>query len=313
MSATLTLENAVHVAEDFASEVKTMTEGRAVLTGEFPDLYVLDHMLSPHYGTQEPSDELKDFALSAGVYTSMMLARFWNAAGLQSEWQEAGVAECGIGLHLTSESGTAHEYLLLCPSDVYGMLTELPNPFPQFVGSWMTYRKGDPLLPRYALGALLLSQPMAQGDWPKLPPGEGAFMQTHMAQVLELLAASCARDIEAEEGLRRRMMEAFYERCLWPAVGALANDYGVENVRALASAIAFAGKENRDAVLEVLDAMEKGWVADGAYLAGLAARTLRGRDDVPGERMGFTVPEVRDVLEETRRIFEEVLPGWIAG
>ncbi len=313
MTAALTMENAVKVARDFAAEIRSMTDGKAVLTGEFPDLYVLDHLLSPHYCTEAPSDEVKDFALSTGVYTAMMLARFWNAAGLQSIWHEADVAECGIGLQLAGEDGTAHDYLLLCPSDVYGMLTELPNPFPQFVGSWMTYRKGDPLLPRYALGALLLSQPLAQGDWPKLPPGEGPFLQTHMAQIIELLAASCARDIEPEEGLRRKVMETFYERCLWPAVGALANDYGVENVRALASAIAFAGQANRDTVLEVLDAMEKGWVSDGAYLAGLSSRALRGRDDVPGERMGFTVPEARDVLEETRRIFEEVLPGWMAG
>lgn len=310
MGETLTFETAVKISLDFAGRVRAMTDGKVLLTGEFPDLYVLDHLLSPHYGTESPSDELKDFALASGVYIATMLARFWRAAGLESFWREAGIAECGIGLELPWEDGQKREFLLTCPSDVYGMVTELPNPFPQFVGSWMTYRNGDPLLPRYALGALLLSQPLADGDWPKRPPGEGAFLQGHMSRTIEILALSCARDLQPEDGLPRRILESFYECCLWPPVGALGNDYGVENVRGLAAKIAFSGIENRESAIEALEAMERGWVSDGAYLGGLASRALKDRDDLPAERMGFTVPEARDVLQETARIFKEALPGW---
>ncbi len=182
MGETLTFENAVKIGMDFAGRVKAMTDGQVLLTGEFPDVYVLDHLLSSHYGTEAPSDELKDFALASGVYVAVLLARFWKASGLQSFWREQGIADCGIGLELTGEDQKGHEFFLTCPADVYGMVTQPPNPFPQFVGSWMTLRKGDPLLPRYVLGALLLSQPLAHGDWPKLPPGEGAFLQGHLSQ-----------------------------------------------------------------------------------------------------------------------------------
>jgi hypothetical protein len=312
MGETLTFENAVKIGMDFAGRVKAMTDGQVLLTGEFPDVYVLDHLLSSHYGTEAPSDELKDFALASGVYVAVLLARFWTASGLQSFWREQGIADCGIGLELTGEDQKGHEFFLTCPADVYGMVTQPPNPFPQFVGGWMTLRKGDPLLPRYVLGALLLSQPLAHGDWPKLPPGEGAFLQGHLSRMIEITALSCARDLYPEDGLPRRILESFYECCLWPPVGAFANDYGVENIRALAAKMAFSGMENRTSVMEALDAMEKGWVSDGAYIAGLASRALRCRDDVPAERMGFTVPEARDVLQETGRIFKDALPGWSA-
>ncbi|MGC8763555.1 MAG: hypothetical protein ACP5VN_07995, partial [Acidobacteriota bacterium] len=172
-------------------------------------------------------------------------------------------------------------------------------------GSWMTRRGGDPLLPRYLLGAALLSHPFAEGDYPAAPPGQGPAGEGHHSLCLEELALSCARDLVPEDGLRRRILADFYGAVLWPPVGSFGNDYGTENLRRLAQAAAFAGPENRGEVLAALADMEQGWMADGAFLAGLALRVLAGREGLPEERLGFQVPEVRDLLAEGRRIFTE--------
>lgn len=310
MSSTLTLEQALAASREFIPHVGAMSGGKAQLTGEYPDVYVLDHLLALHYGTASPSRELADFALSAGVYLCFLLARLWQESGLESRWHEADLTECGIGVDLRAD-GEDRTFLMACPADLHGFLVEPPNPFPRFAGSWLTLRPGDPLLAGYALGGLCLSQPLARGNWPQVPPGAEGFMQSHLQRVVETLALSCARDLEPERAPPQRLLEAFYGACLWPPIGERGNDYGVDNVRQLVRQIAHGGDEYREASLSALESMERGWVSEGAYLAGLVRRALLGRDDVPEERLGFHVPEVRDVLEESKRILGEAgLGGW---
>ncbi|MEW5765041.1 MAG: hypothetical protein ACOYXN_08515 [Acidobacteriota bacterium] len=304
MSRILTLDSAAAAGRDFVSHVAGMTGGKATLTGEFPDVYVLDHLLQPHYGTENPSPELKDFALSAGVYLSLWLGRFWASAELAPYWRNGDLTECGMGAAVTAPGGESLEFFVACPSHVMGFVQDPPNPFPQFAGSWMTPREGDPLLPRYLLGAALLSQPLAEGTYPQAAPGEGPLGPAHLRFSLDLLARSCARDVEPTDGVARRILEDLYEAVLWPPVGAFGNDYGTENLRVLAGKIADAGPENLEAVRGALASMERGWTADGSYLAGLILRALDGREDLPEERLGFHVPEVRDVLNEASKILE---------
>lgn len=304
MNRNLTLEAAASAGKDFVAHVSGMTGGEATLTGEFPDAFVLDHLLQPHYGTADPSHELKDFALSAGVYLSLWLGRFWSSAGLSPFWREGDLAECGMGTAVEPPEGEDLEFFLACPSHVMGFVQEPPNPFPQFAGSWMTRREGDPLLPRYLLGAALLSQPLAEGTYPRAAPGEGPLGAAHLRFSVDLLARSCARDLEPADGVGRRILEDLYEAVLWPPVGAFGNDYGTENLRLLADKFAAAGPDYREDVRGALEAMERGWMADGAYLAGLALRAMDGREDVPEERLGFHIPEVRDVLAEAVRILD---------
>ena len=306
MASTLTLDQALAASREFAGHVREMSGSKAQLTGEYPDVYVLDHLLAPHYGTPSPSREQSDFALSAGVYVCFLLARFWRQAGLECQWHEGDLSECGIGVELSTDGGP-RTFLVACPSDLHGFLVEPPHPFPRFVGSWFTVRPGDPLLPGYVLGGLCLSQPLARGDWEQQPPGADGFMRSHLGRVLEAVALSCARDLEPEEGLSQRLLEVFYGACLWPPVGERGNDYGIENVRHLAGQIAHAGEEYREEALRALESMEQGWVSEGAYIAGLARRALLGRDDIPTEHLGLHVPEVRDVLAEAKRIVDEVV------
>jgi hypothetical protein len=304
--STLTLEQAQAASREFVPHVSAMSGGKARLTGEYPDVYVLDHLLAPHYGTASPSRELADFALSAGVYLCFMLARLWRESGLESQWHEGDLTDCGIGVKLDAGAGV-RTFLLACPSDVYAFVEKPPNPFPRFAGSWVSLRPGDPLLPGYLLGGLCLSQPLARGDWEQAPPGGNGFLRGHLERVLDAVALSCARDLQPETGLPQRLLEVLYGAALWPPIGERGNDYGIENIRQFASQIAHAGSEYRPEVLSALESMERGWVSDGAYLAGLARRALLDREEAPEERMGFHIPEVRDVLEETRRIFADVM------
>ncbi len=304
MNRSLSLESAAAVGREFVAHVAGMTGGKATLTGEFPDVYVLDHLLQPHYGTEDPSLELKDFALSAGVYLALWLGRFWASAELAPYWREGDLTECGMGTAVTPPGGEGLDFFVACPSHLMGFVLDPPDPFPQFAGSWMTRREGDPLLPRYLLGAALLSQPLAEGTYPQSAPGEGPLGAAHLRFSVDLLARSCARDVEPSDGVGRRILDDLYEAVLWPPVGAFGNDYGTENLRILAGKIAGAGPENLDAVRSALESMERGWTADGSYLAGLTLRALDGREDLPEEKLGFHVPEVRDVLAEASKILE---------
>ena len=50
-------------------------------------------------------------------------------------------------------------------------------------------------------------------------------------------------------------------------------------------------------------------MAEGAYLSGLLLRAMLNREDPPEDRLGFTVPEARDVLAETSRLLKEQEKG----
>lgn len=305
MTRTIDLETAVAVGREFVEVVAAESRGKAVLTGEYPDAFVLDHLLAPHLGEENPSRELRDFVASSGVYLGLWLLRFWSRLGLSIFWKDGLLEECGPGVTLPRQDGPPFSFFLRTPAHVMAMVASLPDPFPQYVGSWMTRRGGDPLLPRYLLGAALLSHPFAEGDYPAAAPGEGPAGEGHRALCIEELALSCAKDLVPEDTLRCRILSDLYGAVLWPPVGAFGNDYGTENLRLLAKSVAFAGAENRPEVLLALSDMERGWMADGAFLAGLALRALTERDDLPEERLGFQVPEVRDLLAEGRRIFAE--------
>ncbi|OYW05067.1 MAG: hypothetical protein B7X11_02250, partial [Acidobacteria bacterium 37-65-4] len=64
-----------------------------------------------------------------------------------------------------------------------------------------------------------------------------------------------------------------------------------------------------ESVLAALQAMERGWMAEGAYLSGLLLRAMLNREDPPEDRLGFTIPETRDVLAETSRLLKEQEKG----
>lgn len=305
MTRTIDLETAVSIGRDFVGHVAAATNGKATLTGEYPDAFVLDHLLSPCVGEEKPSEELRDFVAASGVYLGLWLLRFWSRLHLPVFWMDGPLEACGPGAHVPREDGPPFSFVLRVPGHVMAMAASPPDPFPQYVGSWMTRRGGDPLLPRYLLGAALLSHPYAEGDYPSLPPGEGPAGEAHRSLCLEELALSCALDLVPEDGLRRRILADLYGAVLWPSVGSFGNDYGTENLRQLAQAAAFAGPENRAELLEALGDMERGWMADGSFLGGLAFRILLGREDLPEERLGFQVPEVRDLLAEGRRIFAD--------
>lgn len=309
MSEPLTLEKAVAISRDLVPHVKGMTGGKAALTGEFPDVYVLDHLLAPYYGTESPAREVADFALASGVYIALMLARFWRGAGLEPFWQEGELTECAMGVEVPGADGSSAEVLMACPSDLHGFVVSLPNPFPCFVNAWSSLRPGDPILPKYVLGALLLSHPLSRAEAPPVPPGEGPMGPAFLQAMVESIAQSCARDLQPAADFERRLLEVLYEACLWPAVGSYGNDYGVENIRLLMQAVAHAGPENRESVLAALRAMERGWMAEGAYLSGLLLRAMMNREDPPEYRLGFTVPEARDVLAETSRLLKEQEKG----
>jgi len=299
------LETAVAIGRDFVEKVAAGSQGKAVLTGEYPDAFVLDHLLAPYLGGEAPSEEVRDFTAAAGVYLGLWLLRFWSRLGLPVFWMDGALEACGPGVHVPREEGPPLAFALRVPGHVMALVASPPDPFPQYVGSWMTRRGGDPLLPRYLLGAVLLSHPYAEGDYPAVPPGEGPAGEAHRSLCLEELALSCARDLIPEDGLRRRILADLYGAVLWPPVGSFGNDYGTENLRLLAKAVAFAGPENREEVLQALGDMERGWMADGAFLGGLALRALTGREDIPEERLGFQVPEIRDLLAEGRRLFAD--------
>jgi len=284
--------------------VEGMTGGKGRLTGEFSDFYLLDHLLAPHYSSKEPSPELTDFALSTGVYTALLISRFWTDAGLQPKWHEAPLDQCGIGLSIPLTEGEESVLLLTCPADLYGFVSKLPNPFPVFEGSWQTLRPGDPILPRYVLGALFLSQPLFKADNPAPPPATTPFLEGHVRTMNRVIALSCARAIEPEEGLQQRLITELFALCIWPPIGTYGNDYGVENLRLIAKEADFAGKEHHEDLLEALSKIEKSWVSDAAYLAAVAFRAIKERDDLPKEHMGFNVHEVRDVLAEAVGIFK---------
>lgn len=305
MTRPIDLETAVAIGRDFVARVASGSGGKASLTGEYPDAFVLDHLLAPHLGQEDPPEEVRDFAAASGVYLGLWLLRFWSRLGLPVFWVGGALEVCGPGVHVPREDGPPYTFVLRVPGHVMAMVASPPDPFPQYVGSWMSRRGGDPLLPRYLLGAALLSHPYAEGDHPSAPPGEGPQGEAHRALCLEELALSCARDLVPEDGLRRRLLTDLYAAVLWPPVGSFGNDYGTENLRLLAKAAAFAGPENREELLFALEAMERGWMADGAFLGGLARRVLVGRDDLPEERLGFQAPEVRDLLAEGRRIFAD--------
>jgi hypothetical protein len=305
MSQIITLEQAVEMSKTLVDHVKGMTSGKAFLTGEYADLYVLDHLLSPHYGTSEPDKDLADFALASGIYTAVLVARMWREAGLESIWREGELTECGIETRFPGVNGKEQSFFLAAPSDVYALVLGPPDPFPLFADGWVPLRKGDGVLPKYGLGGLCLNQPLARGDWDKTMPEPGSFRQGHQEAMLSLVALSCARDLVREAGLEQRVLEVFYECCLWPPLGAQGNDLGLENVKCLAGQVAHAGPENRKTVMETLDRMERAWVSEGAYLAGLVSRALSDRDDPPAEKVGLSVPECREALEEAKRIIKE--------
>jgi len=304
MKKTLSMETALVAGRDFVKYVEGMTGGKGRLTGEFSDFYLLDYLLAPHYSSGKPSPELADFALSTGVYTALMIFRFWADTGLQPRWHEASLDQVGIGLSLSLDGEKESVLLLTPPSDVYGLVTELPNPFPVFEGSWQTLRPGDPVLPRYVLGALFLSQPLFKTDTPTPPPVTTPFLEGHVRTMNRVVALSCAQAIEPEEGLQQRLLTELFALCIWPPIGTYGNDYGVENLRLIAKEADFAGEEHHDDLLEALSKMEKSWVSDAAYLAAIAFRAMKGRDDLPEEHMGFNVHEVRDVLAEAVEIFK---------
>ena len=306
MTRPLTLESAVNASRDLVRHVGGMTGGKASLTGEYPDVYVLDHLLAPHFGSEDVPAGLKDFALSAGVYAAVLMMRLWRDVGQVSSWREDDLTACGVEVDFqNAESEDPKAFVLTVPSDFMGLVLSPPNPFPLFEGAWVTTREGDPLLPKYVFGGLLLSHPLSKGDATRQAPGGTPFLRDHMDRMLSVLSLSCARDILPEEGFRQRLAEEFYACCLWPAVGDRGNDYGTENLRSLVAKVAYAGPENREEVTAALEAMEKGWMAEGSYVAGLALRALQGREDIPDERLGFHVPEVRDVLAEAARLFGE--------
>ena len=304
MNKTLSMDVALQVGKDFVQHVEGMTGGKAHLTGEFSDFYLLDHLLSPHYSSEEPSPELTDFALSTGVYTALQILRFWSDCGLQPRWYEDTIDKTGIGVSVALDGKEESTFLLTCPSDIYQFTSKLPDPFPVFEGSWQKLRKGDPVLPRYVLGSLFLSQPLFKTDKPSPAPAATPFLEGHVRTMNRLVALSCAKTLEPEKGMKQNLMTELYGLCLWPPIGTYGNDYGVENLRLIAKEVDFAGDEHREMLIECLTMMEKSWVSDGAYLAAVALRALKGRDDIPEERMGFSVPEVKDIISEAAHIIK---------
>ena len=306
MATILGVNEAVSLGKDFVAHVKAMTGGKASLTGEYPDAYVLDHLLAPHYGDGEPAREVADFALGAGVYLALTVARFWNACGLESFWIEGDLSECGIGAVLPGQGGGRTEFLLTSPSDILAIVKEAPDPFPLSVEGSVPLRPGAPVLPKYLLGALMASLPVAQGDWERKPASPGSFEEGHRQRMLEEIALSCARDVEPAGGLPQRVLEALYGCCLWPPLGSQGNQEGQENLRALSQEIVRAGAEHRGDVVAALEKMERGWMTEGAHLAALALRVKAKREDPPEERLGLTVPEVREVLAQAGEILKGV-------
>ena len=306
MAAILGVNEAVSLSKDFVAHVKAMTGGKAVLTGEYPDAYVLDHLLAPHFGEGEPTREVSDFALAAGVYLAMTAARFWKACGVESFWIDGDLAECGIGAALPRPGGGRAEFCLTAPSDLLAIVKEAPDPFPLSVEGSVPLRPGAPVLPKYLLGALLLSLPVAQGDWERAPAAPGSFEEAHRGRMLEEVALSCARDVEPAGGFPQRVLEVLYGCCLWPPYGSQGNEEGQENLKALAQEILRAGPEHVGDVASALEKMERGWMAEGAHLAALALRVRAKREDPPEERLGLTVPEAREALDWAGHILKGV-------
>jgi hypothetical protein len=302
MAAILGIDEAVSLSKDFVAHVKGMTEGKAVLTGEYPDVYVLDHLLAPHYGEGDPPKEVVDFSLAAGVYLALALAKFWRACGLESFWVDGDLSECGIGAVLPRPGGGRAEFLLTVPSDLLAIVKEVPDPFPLTVEGSVPLRPGSPVLPKYLLGGLLTALPVAQGDWDRRPPEPGSFEEAHRQRALDAVSLSCARDVEPAAGFPQRVVEVLYGCCLWPPLGSRGNEEGQQNLEALSQEIRRAGPEHRGEIAAALEKMERGWMAEGAYLAGVALRVRDGREDPPAERLGMSVPEARDALSEAVEI-----------
>lgn len=129
MTRPIDLETAVAIGRDFVGKVAAGSKGKAVLTGEYPDAFVLDHLLAPYLGGEDPSEEVRDFTAAAGVYLGLWLLRFWSRLGLPVFWMDGALEACGPGVHVPREEGPPWPSPCGCPATSWPWWPLPPTPF----------------------------------------------------------------------------------------------------------------------------------------------------------------------------------------